>query len=97
MGNKTAYVYIMGNATGVLYVGFTAELTRRVAQHKSKRLPGFSAKYETTRLLFFEAFNHPADALEAERVIKGWRRSKKLELIRTINPDFRDLSEDWLE
>ena len=47
------------------------------------------------RLVYYEAFNHPADAIAAEKMIKGWLRKKKLDLIRTINPEFKDLSEDW--
>jgi putative endonuclease len=97
MGEKTAYVYIMGNTKGVLYIGFTTDLETRVSQHKSRQIKGFSAKYSTTRLLYFEAFYHPIEAMEAERIIKGWLRQKKLDLIRTINPTFRDLSEDWHE
>ncbi|MGH2582248.1 MAG: GIY-YIG nuclease family protein [Anaerolineales bacterium] len=94
---KTAYVYIMGNKTGVLYVGMTNDLLRRVDEHKRKLFPGFSRKYSTDRLLYFEEFNHPLDALEAERIIKGWTRKKKLDLIRTVNPAFTDLSKELLE
>ncbi len=93
MGDRTAYVYIMGNTRGVLYVGFTTDLETRISQHKSKQIKGFSAKYSTNRLLYFEVFDHPIEALEAEKTIKGWRRQKKLDLIRTINPEFKDLSE----
>ncbi|MCW5877218.1 MAG: GIY-YIG nuclease family protein [Anaerolineales bacterium] len=93
MGKQTC-VYIVGNKTGVLYVGVTSDLADRMEQHKTKAVSGFSSKYGTDRLLFFEVFEHPIDALRAEKMIKGWRRSKKLDLIRTINPTFRDLTED---
>lgn len=92
----TAYVYIMGNTTGVLYTGMTNDIERRVFEHKRKLIAGFSRKYSTTRLLFFEEFNHPVDAMRAEKQIKGWTRKKKLDLIRSINPTFNDLAMDWV-
>lgn len=95
MGKKTTYVYIIGNTTGVLYTGMTSDLVQRLQQHRTGAANGFSKRYGIARLLFCEAFEHPVDALKAERMIKGWRRSKKLELIRAMNPAFRDLSEDW--
>ena len=64
-------------------------------EHKRKLIKGFSSKFNMNRLLYYEAFNHPVDAIAAEKMIKGWLRKKKLDLIRTINPEFRDLSEDW--
>lgn len=94
MGRKTTYVYIIGNATGVLYTGVTSDLARRLEQHRGKRVDGFSKRYGITRLLYAEGFEHPIDALRAEKMIKGWRRSKKLDLIRSMNPTFRDLGED---
>jgi putative endonuclease len=94
MGRKTTYVYILGNATGMLYIGVTSDLARRLEQHRAKQASGFTKKYGIARLLFVEAFEHPVDALRAERMIKGWRRSKKLDLIRSLNPTFRDLGED---
>ncbi len=90
-----AYMYIMGNTTGTIYIGVTNDLERRVFEHKNKLIAAFSRKYSTTRLLFFEEFNHLVDAMTAEKKVKGWRRKKKLDLIRTINATFRDLSEDW--
>jgi putative endonuclease len=87
----------MGNKTGVLYVGMTNDLLRRVQEHKQKSFPGFTRKYTIDRLLYFDTFNHPVDALEAEKVIKGWTRKKKLDLIRTINPTFKDLSSELFE
>lgn len=95
MGSKTAFVYILGNDRGTIYVGFTNDLHQRISQHKTKKIPGFTAKYNITRLLFFQEFERIEDALEVEHTIKGWRRSKKLDLIRTINPHFEDLSKDW--
>ncbi len=97
MSRKTAYVYIMGSAGGALYIGITNDIERRVLEHKQKQVEGYARRFSTDRLLYFEEFNHPADAIAAEKKLKGWLRKKKLALIRTINPKFRDLSEDWFE
>ncbi|MEX1071880.1 MAG: GIY-YIG nuclease family protein [Anaerolineales bacterium] len=80
-----------------LYSGVTNDLERRVLEHKRKLIKGYSKKFNLGRLLYYEEFNHPLDAIEAEKRIKGWLRVKKLNLIRTINPKFKDLSEDWGE
>ena len=97
MSRKTSYVYIMGSAGGALYIGVTNDIERRVWQHKKQQVEGYSSRFSTNRLLYFEEFNHPADAIAAEKKLKGWLRKKKLDLIRTMNPKFRDLSEDWRE
>lgn len=90
------YVYILGNGKGALYTGVTNHLVRRLQEHKSKQVPGFTSKYGIDELLFAERFESVQDALAAEKQIKGWTRKKKLELIRAQNPKFRDLSKDWL-
>ncbi len=86
------HVYILASATGVLYVGVTNRLERRVAQHKEKRLPGFTKRYNVARLVHFEPLGDVRNAIAREKEIKGWRREKKLALIRSMNPAFRDLS-----
>ncbi len=91
----TYYVYIMSGPSETLYTGVTNDIERRVYEHKHKLIKGFSSRFNINRLLYFEAFNHPLDAIEAEKRIKGWLRRKKLDLIRSENPEFRDLSEDW--
>lgn len=92
-----AYVYILGNKGGRLYVGVTNDLQRRVYEHKTKATPGYTSKLDINRLLYFETFNHIVDAIAAGKQIKGWLRSKKLALIRERNPKFEDLSKDWFE
>ncbi len=94
-GEKLFYVYILGNGRSALYVGVTNDLIRRVEEHKAKKVKGFTSKYEIDQLLYFEEFANVTDAISSEKQIKGWTRKKKLELIRTINPTFKDLSEDW--
>jgi len=89
------HVYILASATGVLYTGVTNHLERRVAEHKQKLLPGFTKQYDVGRLVYFEPFRDVRDAILREKQIKRWRREKKLALIRSANPQFRDLSKDF--
>ena len=94
---KEYYVYIMTSRTGTLYVGVTSDLPRRVHEHKTKAFPGFTAKYNVNRLVHFESTDDVRDALAREKQIKGWRRSKKLALIKSDNPKWQDLAEDWYD
>ncbi len=89
------FVYILGNGKGTLYVGVTNDLERRIYEHKMKLVKGFTSKYNLSQLLFMEEFADIYEAFDAEKMIKGWVRRKKLALIRTINPKFKDLSKDW--
>jgi putative endonuclease len=89
------YVYIMCNRSGTLYCGMTNDLERRVMEHKTKSVPGFSEKYHIDRLVWFESTNNVHEAIEFEKKIKGWRRAKKIALIEAANPMWKDLSEDW--
>ena len=91
------YTYIMGSITGVLYTGMTGDLMTRVAQHKSGRTPGFTSWYRVTRLLYFEEYGDPTEAINREKQIKGWRREKKCDLIATTNPKWEDLSAEWFD
>ena len=76
---KTFYVYIVTNRprSHVLYTGITGNLSRRVFEHKNKLLRGFTSRYNLTRLVYYEAFAYPDAAIDREKEIKGWRRSKK--------------------
>ena len=89
------YVYIMTNKSRTLYTGITNDLERRVYEHRSKAIPGFTAKYNITQLVWFESTNDVQAAIEFEKRIKGWKREKKIALIESRNPEWRDLSEDW--
>ncbi len=92
---KEYYVYIITNRyNNVLYVGVTNNLERRIYEHKNKLIEGFSKKYKLGKLVYFEIFHEINDALAAEKKIKGWLRSKKVELIESINPEWQDLSRD---
>lgn len=92
---KSYYVYIMFGRTGVLYVGFTNDIYRRVFEHKSKIKPSFTQRYNVTKLAYFEETNDVMIAIAREKEIKGWRRSKKIALIENLNPGWTDLSKDW--
>lgn len=89
------FIYIVTSKTGVLYTGSTSDLKRRVYEHKSRRVPGFSKRYRTDRLVYFEETPSSRAMLEREREIKGWSRAKKIELIENRNPTWRDLAEEW--
>ena len=89
------HVYILASASGVLYTGVTSGLERRVLEHKSGIVAGFTKTYDVKRVVYFEGFGDVRDAIGREKQIKGWRREKKLALIRGMNPKFRDLSEDF--
>ncbi len=89
------HIYIMASASGVLYTGVTSHLESRVAQHKQKLFPGFSATYNTTKLVYFEPFSDVCNAIAREKQLKRWRREKKVFLIERANPAWRDLSADF--
>jgi putative endonuclease len=87
----------MASISGVLYVGMTNNLDRRVREHKQKLVEGFTRKYNCTKLVWFEEFREVRDAIECEKRIKDWRREKKTALIQEVNPRWKDLSENWYE
>ena len=89
------YVYIMTNNSRTLYTGVTNDLERRVYEHKHKLVPGFTSKYNITKLVWYESFHDIHQAIEAEKRIKGWIRAKKVALIESKNPTWEDLSEGW--
>jgi len=93
---KTYYAYIMANQTQMLYVGVTNSLERRVIEHKQKASDGFTSRYNLTRLVYFEEFGDIRDAIAREKQVKGWRRARKVDLISSMNPRWRDLADDWL-
>jgi len=94
---KTYYVYIMASRTTTLYVGLTSNINKRVHEHKSHLIPGFTDKYNCERLVYLETFGDPFSAIEREKQIKHWRRQKKIALIQSQNPKWQDLSADWFE
>jgi putative endonuclease len=89
---KTYHVYITASASRVLYIGVTGDLLRRVREHKDRKVPGFTARYNVTELVYFEAFGDVRLAITREKQLKGWLRSKKIALIESFNPHWKDLT-----
>lgn len=95
--SKTYYVYIMNSPSGTLYTGVTADLYKRVYHHKNKLVKGFTSQYNVIRLAYFEETTDVNSAIAREKEIKGWRRSKKIALIKSTNPQWKDLAEEWFK
>lgn len=93
--SKEYYVYIMTNKSRTLYTGVTNNLMRRVDEHKKKLVPGFTSKYNIQFLVYYESTSSIHVAIEREKQIKGWLRAKKIALIDSLNPKWKDLSEEW--
>ncbi|CAN5313503.1 hypothetical protein BH20VER2_BH20VER2_14760 [soil metagenome] len=90
---KTLYVYMMTNRSRVvLYIGVTNSLVRRVYQHQQGEIDGFTKRYKLDRLVYYESYERPSDAISREKELKGWRREKKNALVETKNPTWADLS-----
>jgi putative endonuclease len=92
---KTYCVYIMASASRVLYTGVTNNIQRRVSEHREGRAPGFSEQYRTRELVHLELFGDVRVAIAREKQIKGWLRAKKIALIQSANPHWKDLSSEW--
>ena len=93
--SRRFFVYILSNTChGVLYVGVTNDLARRVAQHKAKVVPGFTKTYGVLMLVYYEEYSSISQARTREATLKRWRRAWKIQLIDEFNPDWRDLSDE---
>ena len=93
--SKEYYVYILTNKSRTLYAGVTNDLVRRVYEHKKKLIKGFTSKYHIQYLVYYETTSSIYSAIQREKQIKGWLRAKKIALIESTNPDWKDLSEEW--
>jgi putative endonuclease len=92
---RPCYVYILSNRRyGVLYVGFTNNLPRRVFEHKTRAKPGFASDYGATRLVYVEEYPTALEARAREQSLKRWRRDWKLKLVDDFNPTWRDLAKE---
>ena len=86
------YVYIMTNkGNNVLYIGVTGDLVKRIFQHKERQIAGFTARYKVIKLIYFEQFVSPLEAIAREKQLKNGSRKKKVALIERINPGWLDL------
>jgi putative endonuclease len=89
------FVYILANRPrGVLYIGVTNDLIRRLAEHKEKLVPGFTRTYGVIILVYYEEYSSILEARTREATLKRWRRAWKIELVDKFNPDWRDLSNE---
>lgn len=89
---KSYYVYILASQkNGTLYIGATNDLIRRIYEHKSKQVPGFTSKYSVSCLVYYEPSNDVESAIKREKQLKSWNRKWKLELIEKNNPSWNDL------
>ena len=89
------YVYLLTNKRNtVLYTGVTNNLERRIYEHKNKLIEGFTARYNINKLVYFESTTSIEIAIQREKQIKGWLRKRKNELVESINPEWKDLSEE---
>jgi putative endonuclease len=90
------YVYLLSNWNNkVLYIGVTNNLERRIIEHKQKLIPGFTEKYNVNKLVYFEQTEDVMSAISREKQLKKWRREKKNALVNSLNPDWKDLSDEW--
>jgi putative endonuclease len=89
------FVYILAGKSRTIYIGVTNNLERRVLEHRSKNIPGFTRKYNIHRLVYFEIFGDIRQAIQREKQLKGWKRIKKIQLLEAGNPTWEDLSNDW--
>jgi putative endonuclease len=94
---RTYFVYILASKSRRLYVGMSSELEQRVWQHKTKAFAGFTARYNIDRLVHVEDYSDVHEAIERERQLKRWRREKKVALLESLNPTWRDLSATWFD
>ena len=93
---NTYYIYIMSNTNDTtLYIGVTNDIERRVQEHKDGQIQGFTQKYCCTKLVYYEEYSDINQAIDREKKLKKWRREKKDWLIRTVNPEMKDLFEDF--
>ncbi|MEK7064623.1 MAG: GIY-YIG nuclease family protein [Patescibacteria group bacterium] len=91
---KRYWIYIMASRTGTLYLGVTNALERRIYEHKHDSIPGFSQRYQCHRLVYLEEYLDVRQAIEREKQLKSWNRSKKEALIRRLNPHWNDLARE---
>ena len=90
------YVYILTNKSSrVMYIGVTNDLERRVYEHKQELVEGFTKRYHVHKLVYFETTTDVRSAIEREKQLKGWLRARKNTLVESVNPEWKDLSDEW--
>jgi putative endonuclease len=91
---KQYYVYILSSISGVLYIGVTNNLKRRAWEHKQGLIEGFAEKYRAKKLVYYEVTSDVRVAIEREKQLKKWRREKKIALVESMNPSWKDLYDE---
>ncbi|WP_428675032.1 GIY-YIG nuclease family protein [Reyranella sp.] len=92
MTDRQCWVYALASGSGnAMYIGVTNDLEKRVWEHRNGSGSEFVKKYRVTRLVYAEEYDNPTDAIAREKQLKGWRRERKNELVRSMNPEWRDL------
>ncbi len=95
--DRQYFVYVLSNQNNnVLYVGITNDLERRVLEHKNKLIVGFTKKYYVNKLVYYEEYDNVYDAIVREKQLKNWHRQWKINLVESMNKNWKDLSEDFL-
>ncbi|MCD6543796.1 MAG: GIY-YIG nuclease family protein [Flavobacteriaceae bacterium] len=90
------FVYILASKkNGVLYIGVTNDLERRLFEHKTKMVKGFTSRYNVDKLVYFEEYSDINKAIKREKQLKKWNRQWKLDLIEKGNPEWKDLASEW--
>ncbi len=94
--DKNYAVYILTNYNETtFYIGVTGNLQKRISEHKNKVVEGFTKKYNVDKLVYYEITNDVESAINREKQLKRWHRQWKINLIKEMNPEFKDLSENW--
>ena len=97
MESRQYFVYILASISKILYIGVTNDLQRRVLEHKNKRTGGFTTKYRVKKLVYFQMTDDVYAALSREKQLKKWRREKKIDLIESMNPTWKNLYSELFE
>jgi putative endonuclease len=92
---KDYYIYFMSNRSRTLYAGITGNMRKRVYEHKTGAVEGFTSRYKLDRLVYWEKFQYVRNAIVREKQIKRWKRVKKIQLVVSMNPTWKDLAADW--
>jgi len=94
--NHRYFVYILASKkNGVLYIGVTNDIERRIKEHKNKIVKGFTSRYNVDQLVYLEKYNEINEAIKREKRLKKWNRQWKIDLIEKDNPEWNDISSDW--
>jgi putative endonuclease len=94
MGDNSYYVYILASFRRVLYIGFTRDLRKRIWEHREGVVAGFTKKYNVKMLVYYEMYKDPLEAISREKQLKRWSRGKKIKLIESVNPEWKDLYQE---